>query len=263
MPPPKRSGARRRSSSSRGGRAGAKGALPDLIYAQASPRSIGGTSLFDAGAAVNSGTVQAFFSEAAVVQAAVNRLLESGFQVLQVAPTTINIAGTPAAFQRAFGSELVTEERPVIRGGQVEDTATFIDDARTPISGLDRHARVDHERRARGRRDRGAACSTSRTPSRRPKAYWHLDVPGRRLARRQRRPGAPRAASPAAASRSCMVDTGWFRHPYFTAARLPLRARRAGAGRGQRRRRRGRPRHRRVGQRLRRRRPTSSSRWSR
>ena len=75
MPPAKRSGARRRSSRS-DRRAGAEGALPDLIYAQASPRSIGGTSLFDAGAAVQSGSVQAFFSEGAVVQAAVNRLLE-------------------------------------------------------------------------------------------------------------------------------------------------------------------------------------------
>jgi subtilisin family serine protease len=214
MPPPKRSGARRRSSSSRGGRAGAKGALPDLIYAQASPRSIGGTSLFDAGAAVNSGTVQAFFSEAAVVQAAVNRLLESGFQVLQVAPTTINIAGTPAAFQRAFGSELVTEERPVIRGGQVEDTATFIDDARTPISGL-----VDTRESAMSDVLEGVAIEEPvqyfQNAFAPPKAYWHLDVPGD-VSLGVNADQAHRAGITGRGVSVCMVDTGWFRHPYFT-----------------------------------------------
>ena len=48
------------------GQAKAKsGGLPEVIYAQASPRSIGGTSLFDAGAVINSVNVGAFFSDAA------------------------------------------------------------------------------------------------------------------------------------------------------------------------------------------------------
>jgi subtilisin family serine protease len=211
MPPPKRSGARRRSSS-RG--AGAKGALPDLIYAQASPRSIGGTSLFEAGAAVHSGSVQAFFSEAAVVQAAVNRLLESGFQVLQVAPATINIAGPPAAYERAFGSQLVTEERPVIRGGQVEDTATFIDDARTPISGL-----VDTRESALSDVLEGVAIEEPvqyfQNAFAPPKAYWHLDVPGD-VSLGVNADQAHRAGITGRGVSVCMVDTGWFRHPYFT-----------------------------------------------
>jgi len=213
MPPAKRSGARRRSSRS-DRRAGAEGVLPDLIYAQASPRSIGGTSLFDAGAAVQSGSVQAFFSEGAVVQAAVNRLLESGFQVLQVAPTTINIAGPPAAYERAFGSQLVTEERPVIRGGQVEDTATFIDDARTPISGL-----VDTSQSSLSDVLEGVAIEEPvqyfQNAFAPPKKYWHLDVPGD-VSLGVNADQAHRSGITGRGVTVCMVDTGWFRHPYFT-----------------------------------------------
>jgi subtilisin family serine protease len=195
-------------------RAKAQGALPDLIYAQASPRSVGGTPLFEAGAAVHSGNVQAFFSESAVTQAAVTRLQELGFQVLQVAPATINIAGTPAAYKRAFGAELVTQERPVLRGGQREDTATFIDDARTPISGL-----VDTQDSALSDVLEGVAIEEpvlyfqNAFPP--PKGYWHLDVPAD-VSLGLNADKAHRAGTTGRAVRVCMVDTGWFRHPYFT-----------------------------------------------
>jgi hypothetical protein len=213
MPPAKRSGASRRSSS-RGGRAKAPRALPDLIYAQASPRSVGGISLFEAGAAVNSGNVQAFFSEASVIQAAVTRLQELGLQVLQVSAATINIAGTPAAYQRAFGAQLVTEERPVLRGGQHEDTATFIDDARTPISGLvdTRDSPVSDVLEGVAIEEPVLYFQNAFPP---PKGYWHLDVPAD-VSLGLNADQAHRAGTTGRAVRVCMVDTGWFRHPYFT-----------------------------------------------
>jgi subtilase family protein len=213
MPPAKRSGGSRRASS-RGGRAKAQGALPDLIYAQASPRSVGGTSLFEAGAAVHSSNVQAFFSDGAVVQAAVARLQEAGFQVLQVAPATINIAGTPAAYERAFGAQLVTEERAVMRGGQHEDTATYIDDARTHISGL-----VDTRESSLSDVLEGVAIEEPvlyfQNAFAPPKAYWHLDVPAD-VSLGLNADQAHRAGTTGRSVRVCMVDTGWFRHPYFT-----------------------------------------------
>src|SRR5436853_3796470 len=72
-------------------KAGEKSALPSKIYAQVSPRSLGGVSMFDAQEQIHSGTVSNFFSEAEVVQGAVARLQEAGFEILQISPMMINI----------------------------------------------------------------------------------------------------------------------------------------------------------------------------
>ena len=73
-------------------------ALPSLIFAQVSPKSIGGTSLFDEHSRVTAETVPGFMSESAVTFDAAAALLEAGFQVLQQSPTTINIAGPAYLF---------------------------------------------------------------------------------------------------------------------------------------------------------------------
>ena len=110
------------------------GGLPDVIYAQASPRSIGGTSLFDAGAAINAVNVGAFFSDAAIIQNAAARLQEAGFQVLQVTPTTINIAGSAATYEQAFG------RRSSRRTGRCFSATTWRDATTTVIRAEDQHA---------------------------------------------------------------------------------------------------------------------------
>jgi len=190
------------------------GGLPDEIYAQASPRSIGGTSLFEAGSAVNSESVTSFFSEGHVIQAAVGRLQEAGFRVLQVTAATINIAGPKSAYERAFGSELVTEERKVMRGGQEKDTATFIDDATNDVRGL-----IDTRQSSMGDVLEGVAIEEpvmyfeNAFPP--PVDYWHLDVPGD-VSLAVNADQAHRAGTTGRGVRVCMVDTGWYRHPFFT-----------------------------------------------
>ena len=61
---------------------GKKAALPQVLYAQASPRSIGGRSLFDA-QMVSAVEVGDYTSEAALHQNAVTELQNAGFDVLQ------------------------------------------------------------------------------------------------------------------------------------------------------------------------------------
>jgi len=51
---------------------------------------VGGTSLFEAGAAVHAGNVQAFFSDASMIQAAVTRLQELGIQLPNPAQPVAN-----------------------------------------------------------------------------------------------------------------------------------------------------------------------------
>ena len=96
-------------------KAAKKPALPKVIYAQASPLSMGGRSLFDA-PLVSEEHVDAFTSEPGVIQNAVSELQRAGFEVLQVGDCTINIAGAPSLFEKVFSTKLFQEERPVIKG---------------------------------------------------------------------------------------------------------------------------------------------------
>jgi hypothetical protein len=100
-------------------------AIPPRIFAQASPRSIGGVSLFEAQERINAATVPNFTSPQEIILRAVNRLRDAGFEVLQVAATTINIAGSAETYQRAFNTTIVAEERPVIRSSAAKPQRRF------------------------------------------------------------------------------------------------------------------------------------------
>ena len=98
-----------------------KSRLPSKIFAQVSPRSIRGVSMFEGQNQIRSETVTNFFSDGEVVNAAVARLHEAGFEILQISPMTINIAGTrsdiPASVwnghrgRRSAGDQRGREER--------------------------------------------------------------------------------------------------------------------------------------------------------
>ena len=56
--------------------------MPKIIYANVSPRSVGGASMFDAGNRINAKTVANFFSDDQIDTRAVNRLRDAGFEIL-------------------------------------------------------------------------------------------------------------------------------------------------------------------------------------
>ncbi|MBE2314611.1 S8 family serine peptidase [Solirubrobacter sp. CPCC 204708] len=206
--PPKKPRASKRSASTKAS------AFPDLIYAQASPRSIGGGSLFDAGSTVTAANVGAYVSDARVLQAAVTRLQEAGFRVLQVAPTTINIAAPRETYEEAFGTTLVTEEREVLKPGQNQDTATYIDCPETAQSGL-----IDVASSRFADVLEGVAIEEPMYPMQNAfaplKSYWHLRVPGD-VSLGVNADRAHRAGVTGRNVKLVMVDSGWFAHPYFT-----------------------------------------------
>ena len=111
-------------------------AFPDRIFALASPRSIGGRSLFDPGVVAEASTVAAFASDDDVVARAVDLLAGAGFEVLQSTSLMINIAGPRELFEEAFATSLVAEERTVIKGGGEAAEATFFDTPETDVRGL-------------------------------------------------------------------------------------------------------------------------------
>ena len=88
----------------------------DRVIATVSPRSAGGVSMFETTERITPENVGQFASEDAVVAEAVRELEGEGFEVLQVSPTTLSIAGTPKQFEDTFGVKLKKEKKEVIEG---------------------------------------------------------------------------------------------------------------------------------------------------
>lgn len=192
--------------------------LPSRIFAQVSPRSIGGVSMFEAQNQIQAETVANFFSEAEAVNEAVARLQEAGFEILQISPLTINIAGSPSEYRKAFETEIVVEDRTVDKGiagsGSDNDVAQFLETTENNIPGLIETSGTVFENSIEG-----IALEEPRyfmAPSMYPplKTYWHLDVPaGVSLACNADK--AHRTAITGKGVKVAMVDSGWYKHPFF------------------------------------------------
>src|SRR5437660_3877909 len=154
-----------------------KSALPPKIFANVSPHSVGGVSLFEAQHQIQAETVHNFFSDGDVVNAAVARLQEAGFDILQISPLTINIAGTAAQYRKAFGTNIVVEDRPVIKEGAKKDVAQFLRSPDTNLSGLIQTQGTSFEDTIEGvalEEPRYFMAPSMYAPL---KSYWHLRLP--------------------------------------------------------------------------------------
>jgi len=188
--------------------------MPRRIFAQASPHSVGGMSMFECGHQINSDTVANFSSEHAVIDRAVEKLQNAGFEILQVTDFTVNISGSQKTYEDAFNTRLMSEERGVIKEFGKEDEATFIDCPDTDLPGL-----ISVSGSTFSDVLEGVALEEPRyfmTPSAfaPPKGYWHLRVPGDvSLACNADR--AHRGGITGRGIRVAMVDSGWYKHPFF------------------------------------------------
>ncbi|HZJ05093.1 MAG TPA: S8 family serine peptidase [Nocardioidaceae bacterium] len=187
--------------------------LPQMIFAQASPRSVGGRSLFQMGA-VTADNATAVMSEPEMVIGATSQLQSAGFTVLQVSSTTINFAGPADLYRSAFGCTLLKEERPVIKEGGREDTATFVECPETDLPGL-----IDTGGTPFSELLEGVALEEPRyfmaaNPLAPPVDYWHLDVPGD-VSLGCNADKAHRGGTTGRGIKVVMCDSGHFAHPFF------------------------------------------------
>jgi hypothetical protein len=190
--------------------------IPKRIFAQASPHSVGGVSLFEAQGQIQSGTVTNFYSEADLINRSVSLLREAGFEILQISPWTINIAGDEATYRRAFNTKLTYEERPVVKSlAGTRDTATFVESPETDLPGLISVKGTPFEQVLEG-----VALEVPRyvfagesmyAPT---KAYWHLTMPGD-VSLGTNADKAHRSGITGKGIKVAMVDTGHYKHPYF------------------------------------------------
>ncbi len=188
--------------------------LPGRIFAQVSPRSLGGVSMFEAQGQINSETVGNFFSEGEVVSAAVAYLQEAGFDILQISPLTINIAGTAAAYRKAFSTDVVVKDVAVIKEFGRADVGQFIDSPETSLLGLIDPTGTRFESVIEGvafEERRYEMAASMYAPL---KSYWHLRVPGD-VSLGCNADRAHRAGITGRNVKVAMIDSGHFKHPFF------------------------------------------------
>jgi hypothetical protein len=213
--------------------------LPSIVYAQASPRSIGGTSLFETGA-VTARTAQAVQSEPRVVEQAAQQLRDAGFTVFRDAErgrdgagelareATLNISGPPDLYERAFRCSLESQERPVLKEHQREDLATFVECPQTEMPGLIDTADTDFSNVLEGvaLEEPRYFFATAMAPT---TDYWHLDVPGD-VSLGCNADKVHRAGVTGKNIKVVMTDSGHFRHPFFSARGYRVRPVELGPG---------------------------------
>jgi subtilisin family serine protease len=186
--------------------------VPDLVYAQASPLSVGGVPLFDVGAHISRKTVQAVTSHPNVTRAACAQLLKAGFEILDVSPVAINFIGPPDLFEKAFRTKIVEKEVELARGA----TTTYLDSPDTDLLGLVSTASTSFAGVIEGVALEVPRYFFSESPIPPAADYWHLRVP-EDVAVAGRAAEVHQYGVKGQGVRVAMVDSGWYRHEFFRA----------------------------------------------
>ncbi|MFG1942104.1 S8 family serine peptidase [Nonomuraea sp. NPDC048826] len=187
--------------------------LPEIVHAQAAPRPAAGVSPFALVALTADRAAAAVCDDAVVIEAAA-RLQAAGFTVRRPSSTSINISGPPDLYERAFGCRLTTAERrrPEPDGHDRDVTFVECEHARTPgliategtgFAGLLAGVAIEEPR---------FLCQSPAGPA---TGYWHLSVPAD-VAHKLRADTAHQSRNTGTDVRVALVDSGYYRHPYFT-----------------------------------------------
>lgn len=188
--------------------------LPEILFAEVSVKSIGGTSLFDEKESITSENVENFFSEESLVDEAVKELKNKGFDVLHVGDATINISATPKKFEEVFKTTIKPEQRTVIKEGAVETTAAFMECPDTKLRGLISTKGSSFENLIEGIAINDPVYYHQPSPTPPQKGYWHLKVPNEvsdALNAKQAHDDGVNGDG----VNVVMVDSGWYKHPFF------------------------------------------------
>jgi hypothetical protein len=207
---------------------GVKGGLPNRIFAQASPLSVGGLPLFSA-AEVSASNVINFASEDHIIRDASTRLQGLGFEVLQVSRTTINIAGPASRYEQVFGTKLEAQERETRKSGGLVEGATYIESLDTDMPGFIQTSSSPLSDVLEGVAIERPIYWMAPDAFPPPKAYWHLDVPGD-VSLGVNADRAHRSGITGKGVKVMSTDSGWEPHPYFVQRGYRFSATVAGPG---------------------------------
>ncbi|MFZ1750349.1 MAG: hypothetical protein WAU01_09165 [Saprospiraceae bacterium] len=187
--------------------------MEEMIYAQASPLSIAGNSLFSS-TGFDEKNVSDYYSEKKIVNKAVRKLKKAGFEVHFVAKTSISISGPKSLYEQYFGKSIHKVTKRVL-GSQNQETSvdfyevdsesasSFLSTDASPLSDV-----IEGIAIAESPIYFGSAYAPT-------KSYWHLSVPGD-VSLALNADLVHRTGNTGLGIRVTMVDTGWQSHPLFT-----------------------------------------------
>lgn len=148
--------------------------------------------------------------------ASAEQLQQAGFHVLQITESTINIAGSAKTYEQAFNTTINTHQYEVIKEFGIIDNAEFLDCPNCDLFGLISVRGTEFEGLIEGVALEEPRYYMAANPFPPTVDYWHHRVPaGISLACNADR--AHRAQITGRDVVVSMVDSGWFRHPFFTA----------------------------------------------
>ncbi len=187
--------------------------MEELIYAQASPLSIAGSSLFSSGG-FDENNVSDYYSEKKIVNKAVSKLKKAGFEVHCVAKTSISISGPKTLYEHYFGKSIHKASKTVLGSQDQQTTVSFyeVDSAASesflstdasPLADVIEGIAIAEE---------PIYFGSAYAPT---KNYWHLKVPGD-VSMALNADLVHRTGNTGQGIRVTMVDTGWQTHPFFT-----------------------------------------------
>lgn len=192
---------------------GATPVLPPEVFAHASVHSIGGASLFEAGGNISNQNVVGFFSDAVLVQQAIAKLRAAGFRIMGTNGITISIGAPAEVYEKAFGTRLYPVDMPAVKAFGLEEDATYVLPEDGNIRGMINVSGTGFRNELEGVSiNEPVYFMNNPFPPR--QNYWHLEVPGDISLGLQADP-VHRMGITGRGIRVMMVDSGWYRHPYF------------------------------------------------
>ncbi len=201
--------------------------LPKKVYAEVVVRSKTGESILDTNATVTSRNIINFYANSNIQQIATQRLRASGFEILDIGHLSISIAAAPEIYQQAFNSPLEAVERPVIKELGLQTTAAFlnaIDDApfgqispnksdfQDILSGIVLNEPLYYLQSNYLQSDYLQSDCPSVAPP--PTSEPYLSVPDD-LAKNLNATALHQRGITGKGVHVVMVDSGWYRHPFF------------------------------------------------
>lgn len=192
--------------------------LPSKIYAEAIVRSASGNSLLHSSSLVTSENVAQFYAEPNLLSSAFERLQTAGFEILDVGKTSISIAADAQIYERSLQTSLEAVELPVFKEIVGETTATFInarDDK--PFGEIDTsQTSWDHLLDGIAINEPAFYFRPPIPTESPPKTTTkYLQIP-EDIAQGLNATLAHQKGITGRGVKVVMVDTGWYRHPFFS-----------------------------------------------
>ncbi len=187
------------------------------IYAQVVVRSDNGESLLNSSVLIDSKNVSQFHVASDRMELVVKKLRATGFEVLSFGKIAITIAGKPEVFDRVFQTTLETVDCPVIKELGQAGVGTFFNAIDNKPFGEIDVSHTDWDRFLDGVAiNEPVYYFQSRSPSPIPPLVpkQYLSVP-EGVAQGLKAHLAHRQGITGKDVHVVMVDSGWYRHPYF------------------------------------------------